>query len=274
MPDYTRRGFLAGLAGAVVAATGLARHVVSDPSASVDLPSAVAGQRSPTGTSPTAAQRLDPPTPARVALPGGGVLDALPGQDNRLALTLDDGVNTDVVRMYTEFAKDSGIRLTYFVNGIYPSWTDNRKLLEPLVASGQIQLANHTWSHPDLTKASPSQLAYELTRNDRFLVHTYGVDAKPYLRPPYGKHNRAVRSAAADLGYTAITLWDGSLSDATVVTEEYIAAMADKYFLPQSIVVGHLNHLPVTHVYDKLLEVIHARNLRTVTLDDVFTRTR
>jgi hypothetical protein len=39
-----------------------------------------------------------------------------------LALTLDDGVNSDVVRLYTQFANDTGLRLTYFVNGTHRSW--------------------------------------------------------------------------------------------------------------------------------------------------------
>ena len=50
---------------------------------------------------------------------GGGALSSMPGDGDLLALTLDDGVNSDVVRLYTQFAKDTGIRLTYFVNGRY-----------------------------------------------------------------------------------------------------------------------------------------------------------
>jgi peptidoglycan-N-acetylglucosamine deacetylase len=46
--------------------------------------------------------------------------------------------------------------------------------------------------------------------------------------------------------------------------------MANKYFNPQAIVIGHLNHMPVTHVYGQLVDVVRSRNLRTVTLDDVF----
>ena len=75
---------------------------------------------------------------------------------------------------------------------------------------------------------------------------------------------------AADLGYRVPTLWSGSLSDSTVVTEDYIVKMADQYFIQQNIVIGHLNHLPVTHVFGALADVIRARNLRTVTLNDVF----
>jgi hypothetical protein len=79
-----------------------------------------------------------------------------------------------------------------------------------------------------------------------------------------------VGALAADLGYTVTTLWSGSLSDSTVVAEDYIVKMADQYFKARNIVIGHLNHAPVTHVYDRLVEIIRDRNLRTVTLNDVF----
>lgn len=51
---------------------------------------------------------------------------------------------------------------------------------------------------------------------------------------------------------------------------EYIVDMARKYFNPQAIVIGHLNHPPVTTVYHQLLDVIGERQLRTVTLNDVY----
>ncbi len=67
---------------------------------------------------PTAAGLLPPPPPSsRVRLPGGGVLSQLPGSGDLLALTVDDGTNSEVVAAYTQFAKDTGIRLTFFVNG-------------------------------------------------------------------------------------------------------------------------------------------------------------
>lgn len=273
----SRRRFLTTLAAATVAGVGFARFTVDGfPRSGATLakhPNIQARVSPAVATAPPSPAMPPPPPPeARVALPGGGVLSALPGGGDLLALTVDDGVNSDVVRLYTQFAKDTGIRLTYFVNGVYRSWTDNRDLLRPLVESGQIQLANHTWSHPDLTTMSTSQAAQQITRNDRFLTDTYGVDARPFLRPPYGRHNAAVRACAADLGYTTTTMWNGSLSDSTVVTEDYIVAMAEKYFTPSSIVIGHLNHPPVTHVYDRLVDVIRARKLRTVTLNDVFKR--
>jgi peptidoglycan/xylan/chitin deacetylase (PgdA/CDA1 family) len=211
-----------------------------------------------------------PPGTQRIPLPGGGELTRLPGDGDLLALTLDDGANTEVVRRYAQFAKTTGIRLTCFVNGIYESWRDNAQLLRPLVDSGQIQLGNHTWSHADLTQLGKERIADEIGRNHQFLKNTYGVDATPYFRPPYGATNLEIDSVAADLGYTVRALSSGSLADANPVTQDQILKMADQYFIQQNIVVGHLNHLPATEVHSTLLSIIQGRGLRTVTFDDVF----
>jgi peptidoglycan-N-acetylglucosamine deacetylase len=269
--ELNRRRFLGSLAAATVAGVGAARLVVDpQPRTFAEAPSA-----SVATSGPTAPPALLPPPPlsARIPLPGGGALTTIPGQGDLLALTLDDGVNSDVVRAYIQFAKDTGARMTFFVNGIYDSWTDNLAVLRPLVESGQIQLGNHTWSHPDLTTLPESKISEELSRNDAFLKKNYGIGAKPYYRPPYAKHNATVDAVAEYHGYQVPTLWSGSLSDSTLITEDYIVKMADEYFTPQSIVIGHLNHLPVTHVYPQLIDIIRARNLRTVTLNDVFLKT-
>jgi peptidoglycan/xylan/chitin deacetylase (PgdA/CDA1 family) len=216
---------------------------------------------------------LPPPPPAaRVLLPGGAVLSTLPGQGDLLALTLDDGVDTNVVHAYGQLAHDTGIRLTMFVTGVFASWTDNRDLLLPMVESGQIQLGNHTWLHHDLTKMTGREIADELRHTDQFIKDTFGADATPYYRPPYGAYNDLVGSVAADLGYTATTMWDGNVGDDAILNPRDIVANAEKYYTAQNIVIGHLNHPPVTTVYHQLLDIIAERNLRTVTLNDVFAK--
>lgn len=256
---------------ATVGATGLSCYTAGGPADAVARGD-VSGS-APTPGSPSVPPLFTASDPgSRVALPGGDVLKKIPGNGNLLAWTVDDGASTDVVRLYTQFAKDTGVRLTYFVTGSYHSWTDNADLLRPLVDSGQIQLANHTWTHPDLTQLSASRIADELTRTDAFLRNTYGVDGTPYLRPPYGHHNAVVDKVANDLGYHATTLWSGDLQDSALVPEDHIVRMAYQAFISQNIVIGHLNHPPITHVYGQLVDIIRSRKLRTVTLNDVFLR--
>ena len=287
----SRRIFLGALgAGAVAAATvvvGVSVTAVwSGSTASPAAGGAPGASGSPTATpSPTPPASPAPtptPTPAsapvasvpplaKVALPAG-TLTGLPGDGKMLAWTVDDGTDAEVIRRYTEFAARSGTRLTFFVNGTYPGWAQHADILRPLVQSGQIQLGNHTFDHVDLTGLSDAGVIDQLQRNHDFIRSTFGVDARPYFRPPYGYHDGRVDALAASIGYTCPVLWYGSLSDSGLITEQQEIAFATQWFRPQHIVIGHLNFMTVTNVFPQLEALIAERGLRTVTLDDVFER--
>lgn len=222
------------------------------------------------------------PAPVRPALlptpPGGpktvlppGTITGLPGPGNCMALTVDDGASAEVVGAYIQFAQDTGARFTFFVTAYYQSWMTHRDALRPLVESGQIQLANHTWDHADLTALTELGVADDLSQCKLFLRNTFGVDSSPYYRPPFGRHNATVDRIAADLGYTVPVMWYGSLSDSGLITEQYLLECARRYFTRQAIVIGHANHAPVTRCYGQLVDLIRERNLSLVTLDDVLT---
>ena len=199
-----------------------------------------------------------------------GVLTRVPGEGNRIVLTVDDGVSTAVVAAFAQFAQDSGTRLTFFVNGANPSWAVNTPALRPMVDSGQVQMANHTWSHPNLSRMGLSAVDDQIRRNADFLNNTYGADGTPFFRPPFGVHNADIDRVAADQGYTTITLWSGTVGDSAPETEASLVANAAKAFQPQQIVLTHANMPTITHCYAQLTDLIASRNLQTVTLNDVF----
>ncbi len=207
---------------------------------------------------------------ARVAAPIG-VLTRLPGDGNQLALTVDDGASSPVVAAFAQFCRDTGIRLTFFVNGANKSWTENAAAIRPMVDSGQIQVANHTWSHPYLNRISLAAVHDQIQRNADFLRGIYGTDGTPFFRPPYGVHSADIDRVAADLGYTTVTLWSGTVGDSLPETAANLVASAQKSFVPQQIVLAHANLPTITHCYDQLANLISSRNLQTVTLSDVFT---
>ena len=163
MGDIDRRALLGSIAVGLVAA-------ISGAPASTAVP---IGWKIPLG-------RIPPPA---------GVLARLPGDGNQLALTVDDGASVPVVGAFAQFCRDTGTRLTFFVNGANPSWSANAPALRPMVDSGQVQMANHTWSHPYLNRMSLTAAADQIRRNADFLRNTYGADGTPFFRPPYGAHN-------------------------------------------------------------------------------------
>src|SRR6516164_4064426 len=151
-----------------------------------------------------------------------------PGDGTQLALTVDDGVSVPVVGAFAQFCRDTGTRLTFFVNGANASWSVNAPALRPMVDAGQVQMANHTWSHPYLNRMKLTAVDDQIRRNADFLRNTFGTDGAPFFRPPFGVHNADIDRVAADQGYTTITLWSGSLGDSAPENEAGLVANAAK----------------------------------------------
>ncbi len=204
--------------------------------------------------------------------PADGTVTALPARTPGIAWTVDDGASADVVAAYARSAAATGTRLTFFVNGDRPAWTEHADLLRPLVESGQVQLGNHTWDHPALTKLSDQAIQDELTRNHEFLERTFGVDARPYFRPPFGYHDARVDRAAAAVGYTTPLLWYGTLADSGDISPDQIVGFAEQWFQPAHIVIGHANFPGTIGALPRLHALLEERHLATYTLDDVFSR--
>jgi len=194
----------------------------------------------------------------------------LPGHSNLVALTVDDGTDTEVLRAYLLLARRTGLRLTFFANGMTPSWTEHAPLLRPLVDEGQAIICNHTWSHRDLTGLSNYEIADEIQKNENFLINLYGVNGRPFLRPPYGNHNARVEQMVAALGYPALTMWWGSLGDSTAIPTRQVLANAEQWLRPQRLVIGHANHAGVLPVMERIVDIIRERKLRPVHLADIF----
>ena len=250
----------------------------STPSASSAAPSASsAATPSATGTaspaaaaSKTASATATSSNPVPEARAWTGPQTGLPGEGKYIAWTVDDGADPEVVRAYAEFSRRTGTRLTFFINGQYPAFRQHRDLLLPLVKSGQLQIANHTYSHAALTSLTDEQIVQELTRNDEEIRHLFGVSSKPYFRPPYGYYDARVLAAAASCGFTRPVLWYGSLADSSNISSAEVYAYAEKYALAQHIVIGHLNYRGVVSELDRIRALLDRRGLKTVTIRDYY----
>ncbi|WP_250299267.1 polysaccharide deacetylase family protein [Streptomyces sp. A 4/2] len=135
-----------------------------------------------------------PPAHAQVRTSAEYVLPAPKGR--RIALTFDDGphpVNTPqvlaVLRKYR-------IRATFFVIG--ENATAFPELLHAVSAEGH-QIANHSYTHPQLTKLSGAQVRDQLGRTSEIIEKTLGAPPR-WCRAPYGDWNAESLAICADLG--------------------------------------------------------------------------
>lgn len=266
-----------GLTGCTPSAAEGTHEATASGSASAAPSASSAATPSATGTaSPTAAaSKTDSATatssnPVPEARAWTGPQTGLPGEGKYIAWTVDDGADPEVVRAYAEFSRRTGTRLTFFINGQYPAFRQHRDLLLPLVKSGQLQIANHTYSHAALTSLTDEQIIQELTRNDEEIRHLFGVSSKPYFRPPYGYYDARVLAAAASCGFTRPVLWYGSLADSSNISSAEVYAYAERYALAQHIVIGHLNYRGVVSELDRIRALLDRRGLKTVTIRDYY----
>lgn len=188
----------------------------------------------------------------------------------RIAWTVDDGASVLGVRDYLDFMEKYELRMTFFINSVYPAWKKNRKQMQELIDLGQLQIANHTHSHPSMTRLSNAGIKSELRKCQNFIEDTFGVSAKPYYRPPYGRIDSRVIKIAKEIGYTSPMMWSGSLGDSAAQRKRYILQMGNKWIQNRTILLDHFNDRTPKYIFKQLARMLKKRELMTVTLNDVY----
>lgn len=202
-------------------------------------------------------------------IPHDRPVSEIPAAGRQIAITIDDGIRPDVIRKYADTTACTDLRVTFFANGCYDSWREQKDAVVAGIESGRIVVGNHTFSHPNLTLLSDAAIAAEITKNERHFRNLYGVDLKPYFRPPYGYINPRVSRVVRECGYDAIVLWNGTLGDDQNISASKIIANAKQYLQPGGVVIGHANHPGILNAMDQVGELVSSRHLTPVTVKDV-----
>jgi len=213
-----------------------------------------------------------PAVAAPVAHPGPPVVvTAGPPGTRTIALTIDDGYDAATVAAYVEFARITGTHLTFSPNGSYAAqWAPHASALRPLIEAGAVQIGNHTFSHPDLRRLSDGQIRAEIERNEEWVRQTFATSTLPWFRPPYGAHDPRTDEVAGGLGFTRILLWNGSFGDSRLLSPDVLLSQARRYLTAGTVMLGHANHPTITGLFGSVLELLRERDLRPVTLDEMF----
>lgn len=113
-------------------------------------------------------------------------------KEKMIALTFDDGPSSATTPQALDILKKYNIKATFFVLGQHVA--GNEDILKRMKAEGH-EIANHSWSHPNLVTLSADQVKQEIDQTQNAIASVVGE--KPVLlRPPYGSVNQAVLSAA------------------------------------------------------------------------------
>ena len=131
-----------------------------------------------------------------------------------IALTFDDGPHAGKTEQLLNVLKEAGVPATFFVVGKMAVRYPN--LVREIAREGH-EVANHTFTHPNLARVNDETLLNELGQTRQVIEKLTGQDTMLY-RPPGGDFSRRSLKVASDAGYHMI-LW-------TVLTKDVSGASA------------------------------------------------
>ncbi len=217
------------------------------------------------------ASRAHPPAPApRLEAVTAEVLSRGSRLGHDVALTFDacstraNELDARIVRILVATHTPA----TIFLGG---RWTEhNQAQVRYLASLPQIELENHTWSHPHMTRLSPARVRAELLRTED---QVYAVTGKEptFWRPPFGEYDTKVVETAAALGLMTVEYDLPSGDPDPHATAPRLVDWVLRKVRPGDIVVMHLNHLKF-HTAEALPAIIRGlrqRGFKLVTVREL-----
>ncbi|MHB9026790.1 MAG: polysaccharide deacetylase family protein [Armatimonadota bacterium] len=191
---------------------------------------------------------------------------ARPGQ-LRIALTFDDGPNPLYTPSILTELKRYNARATFFLVGkmvqLYPDLTTQ------IMGEGH-ELANHSYTHPNMTKLTKNEIVAEVLRTRTMLKDVTGQQT--YLfRPPGGNIDAAVIKQLRQLDYNII-YWDINAGEFRKMTPEEQAAQISSRARDGSILMLHNGPVDGTlTILPTLLAQLNRRGFSFVTVTELMS---
>ena len=184
-----------------------------------------------------------------------------------IAMTFDDGPHPQNTPRLLDMLRERNIKATFYVVGRnakqYPAITRR------IVAEGH-EIANHTLTHPNLSKMSDSAVRKELNAARDSIISICGVKPRT-MRPPYGALTTRQRSwIHKEYGYPTI-LWDVDPNDwkkpgPSVVTSRILNGTRNG-----SIVLAHDLHKQTIDAMPATLNGLLKKGFKFVTVSQLLS---
>lgn len=181
-----------------------------------------------------------------------------------LALTFDDGPDSEVTPTILKTLAEHGAHATFFVLGQHAR--RHPELLTQMLEAGHA-IGNHTYSHP--ARPPASRAADELDRTQRIIREITDRDTALF-RPPYGITTSSTARLALRRDRTVI-LWTVSSADTTRIGPEAIAKNVIHTPDPGDIILMHdgPGHKKTAQALPQILRELGAAGFKFVTVPEL-----
>lgn len=180
-----------------------------------------------------------------------------------IALTFDDGPNTTSTVRLLELLANQNVEATFFLLGQMVSM--HPYIAEEIRNRGH-EIANHSYSHPDLTKLSREDIREEVIKTDKAIFKATGILPKNF-RAPYGAVNQEVIMAIG----MPIIHWDVDSMDWKLKDSNSIVNRVINDVQSGSIILLHDIHESSVDAVHKIIRNLSDQGYKFVTVSELFS---
>lgn len=174
-------------------------------------------------------------------------------EEKVIYLTFDAGFENGYTPLILDTLKKHKVPATFFLVGNYIKTSP--ELVNRMVEEGHI-VANHTYSHPDMSKISSMEsFKKELEDLEKEYKDCTGEEMKKYYRPPQGIYSEENLEMASELGYNTL-FWSLAYVDWYVDNQPSKAEALDKLIgriHPGAVVLLHSTSKTNGEVLDEVI---------------------
>ncbi|UVC15477.1 chitooligosaccharide deacetylase NodB [Mesorhizobium onobrychidis] len=128
--------------------------------------------------------------------------DGTDGTEERsVYLTFDDGPNPVWTPEILDLLAQHRVSATFFVIGA--NVVDQPELIRRMIGDGH-EVANHTMTHPDLSRCEPREVECEIVEANRAIRMACPQATVRYFRAPYGSWTEEALTTSASAGLAAL----------------------------------------------------------------------
>ena len=187
-----------------------------------------------------------------------------------IALTFDDGPYPMFTPLLLDELQAMHVPATFFLIGRdAEQWPAITQRIE---AEGN-EVADHTYSHPNLDEETPGQVKDELIRGrDVLWKLTHDPATRDMMRPPHGRYTLSTLRTTTDLGYQVV-LWTDDSGDWRTLTPGQIESDMLAHATAPDIVLLHSGKLATIEALPRVVARFRAAGYTFVTAGELLRRT-
>ena len=184
----------------------------------------------------------------------------------RVALTFDDGDPLEKVQPLLDILDANDIKSTFFITGdMAQTYPDS---IQAIDRAGH-ELANHAYSHTDLTTLSYDEVREEISDTENIISGITGKTTKPLFRPPYGSYSSTVLEAAGDEGYPTTVNWSLDSYDYNDIPADEIYDNVVGGIAPGAIVLLHTGDNNNIYALQDIIDTLTDQGYSFVTVSEI-----